>query len=138
MKGVPKEAPHQVQRQAIVREDDDEEDDVDEQVQHVRQQLQVEHVHALRRRASKASATPCNKIRGWHAALPGSSTPEAPSHVCTPTLTQAEQQPTTSASKTQERGVRASPHRLAPEMQIAGGVGLPGSLAHDAMQHEAA
>lgn len=39
---------HQVQRQAIVREHDDEEGEVDEEVQHVRQQLQVEHVHALR------------------------------------------------------------------------------------------
>jgi len=36
-----------VQRQAVVGEDNDEEDQVDTQVQHVCEQLQVKDIHAL-------------------------------------------------------------------------------------------
>ena len=39
--------PHQVHREAKVGEDDDEENEVHHQVQHVCEQLQVEHIHAL-------------------------------------------------------------------------------------------
>ncbi len=38
---------HQVERQAIVGEDDDKEDQVDEQVKHVSHELQVEHIDSL-------------------------------------------------------------------------------------------
>ena len=38
---------HQVQGQPVVGEDDDEEDEVHEEVQHVGDELQVEHVDAL-------------------------------------------------------------------------------------------
>ena len=38
---------HQVEGQAIIGEDDDKEDDVDQQVQHVCDQLQVEDIDAL-------------------------------------------------------------------------------------------
>ena len=39
--------PHQVHREAKVGEDDDEENEVYNQVQHVCEQLQVEHIHTL-------------------------------------------------------------------------------------------
>ena len=40
---------HEVQRQAVVREDDDKKDAVHEEVQHVGDELQVEYVDALPR-----------------------------------------------------------------------------------------
>ena len=40
-------APHQVHREPKVGEDDDEEDKVHDQVQHVSEELQVEHVNTL-------------------------------------------------------------------------------------------
>jgi len=46
------QAAHQVQRQAVVGEHDDEEDEVHEQVQHVGHQLRVKHPRALRFRGS--------------------------------------------------------------------------------------
>lgn len=36
-----------MKREAIVGEDNNEEDQVDKQVQHVRDELQVEHIHPL-------------------------------------------------------------------------------------------
>ncbi len=57
---------YQVEREAVVGEHDDEEDDVHQEVQHVGHQLQVEHVHALQAGTSfnPAFVQACSLSRG--------------------------------------------------------------------------